>query len=246
MSGLITSKDNNVIKLIMQIKQKKFSREKNLCLVETFKIVKELYAKGLLAHIIVSEDKFHLLKDFNNIKIDIIKNSLCSYISDSMTSDGVFGICKLPNNTTVDYSKCLILDGIQDPSNVGDIIRSANAFGYKTIFAINSVYPYSFKCIRSSMGYIFDINYIETSYDELLKIKNEYNISFISADMNGDNVDDFDQKFDQFALIIGNEGNGVSDKLSGICDKTLSIPMQNGVESLNASVSAGVLMYLLR
>jgi len=243
---MITSKDNSVIKLMTQIKQKKYSKENKLCLVETYKIINELYSKQLLTHIVVSESKYNLVKHFKNIKIDIISDKLCNYLSDSSTSDGVFGICKIPENHDINYCRCLILDGIQDPSNIGAIIRSANAFGYTTIFAVNSVYPYSYKCIRASMGYIFDINFIDTSYDELLKIKKDNNMLFISADMNGEIVDRFIKNSQNIALIIGNEGNGVSDKLCNICDKTVSIPMQNGVESLNASVSAGILMYLLK
>lgn len=243
---MITSKDNEIFKLALKIKDKKYSKSNNLCLVETFKIINELCPKGLIKNILVREDKYHLVKDFKNVKIDILSDSLCSKLSDTVTNDGVFAICKIKIIDKIDYSKCLILDGIQDPSNLGAIIRSACAFGYNTIFAINSVYPYSFKCIRSSMGQIFNINYIDTTYENLFEIKKNYDITIITADMHGTDVSRLNKDYKNFAIVIGNEGKGVSDKISEISDKIVSIPMDNNVESLNASVSAGILMFILK
>lgn len=243
---MITSKDNDIIKLALKIKEKKHSKGLKLAFVETIKIVNELYSKNLLKHILVREDKVHLLESFKNVKIDVVSSKLSDMLADTVTTDGVFAICNIPSSKDVDYSKCLILDGLQDPSNIGAIIRSANAFGYKTIFAINSVYPYTTKCIRSSMGYIFDINYMDISYEDLLELKKNDNITIISADMDGVTIDKVNKDYTNFAIVIGNEGNGVSEKLMEISDKTVSIPMENNVESLNASVSAGILMYLLK
>jgi len=153
-------------------------------------------------------------------------------------------ICNMAEN--LDNCHILILDQVTDPQNIGAIIRSACAFGYNTIFAVNSVYPYSYKAIPSSMGYIFDVNYIDTTYDELIKIKNDNIITFISADMDGEIIDTPASIKENFAIIIGNEGQGISRELRNLSDKTFAIPMDNGVESLNASVSAGILMFLLK
>lgn len=243
---MITSKDNELIKLALKIKEKKHSKLKNLALVETIKIVKELYNKNIVRNILVREDKFHLVENLKGVKIDIISSKICEILSDTVTNDGLFAICEIPKNNCCDYSKCLILDGVQDPANIGAIIRSAYAFGYKTILAINSVYPYTFKCIRSSMGYVFDINYIDITCNDLLEIKKNNNITIITADMNGETISDIHKNFVNFAIVIGNEGNGVSDTLIDLSDKVVSIPMDNGVESLNASVCAGILMYLLK
>jgi len=241
---MITSKDNSVIKLMTQIKQKKYSKENKLCLVETYKIINELYSKQLLTHIVVSESKYNLVKHFKNIKIDIISDKLCNYLSDSSTSDGVFGICKIPENHDINYCRCLILDGIQDPSNIGAIIRSAMAFDFKSIIMLNGVYPYSAKVIRSSMGYVFDINIISYNISQLIDFleKNKYNL--VSADMSGTELKSFIPKF-PLALVIGNEGNGVSEELKKLSNQIVRIPMNNGVESLNAGVSASIIMYNL-
>ena len=243
---MITSKDNKTIKLVDKIKQKKYSRELSLCFVESIKIVKQLYNQDLVDTIILSEDRQNLLKTFNDCKIEVVSNNIAKYLSDSVSCDGVMAIAKIPTKNIADYSKCLILDNIQDPSNLGAIIRSARAFGYNTILAINSVYPYTFKCIRSSMGYIFDINYMDISLENLTKLKEENNLAIISADMNGVSIDDFKRPNGNYAIVIGNEGNGVSDEMMKLSDNIVSIPMLNNVESLNASVSASILMFNLK
>jgi len=243
---MITSKDNNLVKLAYQIKDKKFSKKHKLCLIESIKVVSELYLRGLITNILVTEDKYPLMAKYTKVKIDIISDSIANYLSDAVTSDGVFGICSIRSSSNIDYSKCIILDRIQDPSNIGAIIRSASAFGYNTILSIDSVYPYTYKCIRSSMGYIFQVNYIDIDFEDLIKLKNENNLYLISADMNGEIINECKVPSTNYAIVIGNEGQGISDDIMKISDKIIRIPMENSVESLNASVSAGIMMYILK
>lgn len=242
---MITSKDNNLIKLANQIKTKKFSREHGLCLVESIKIVSQLYLSGVVSNILVTEDKFPLVSKYTNAKIDIISDSIADYLSDTVTTDGVIAICKIPNQREHNFSRCLVLDRIQDPSNLGAIIRSAMAFGFKTILSIDSVYPYTYKCIRASMGYVFDIDILDVDYSNVLELKKKHHITFITADMDGVLVDQVGNIYNNIALVIGNEGQGVSLDMRNLSDTTVRIPMQNDVESLNASVSASILMYEL-
>lgn len=229
----------------MDIKDKKGSRKNSLCFVETYKVVKELIEKGLITQILVTEDKLELFNNVN-IPIETISYDIAKFLSDTITNDGVFGICKIKVKETLSYSKCLILDRIQDPSNLGAIIRSACAFGFKTILSINSVYPYSSKSIRSSMGYIFDVDFLDVSFEQLCNIKLNNNLTLYSADMNGIDIGEIDMPNGNFAIIIGNEGHGVDKRITNLSDKTISIPMENNVESLNASVSAGIIMYILK
>ena len=241
---MITSKDNNLIKLCNSIKTKKHSREMGLCLVESFKIVQELYLKGLITHILVVKEKYEFFKD-HNCKVEAVSDNIVNYLSDAVTSDGIFAISKIPSNSA-DFSRVVILDRIQDPSNIGAIIRSARAFGFNKILAINSVYPYSFKCIRASMGYIFDVDYNEITLDDLIDIRNKNNLSIVCADMNGVDISEFNTTSENIAIIIGNEGRGVDENLSILADSVVKIPMLNDVESLNASVSAGIIMFNLK
>ena len=242
---MITSKDNKLIKYLVSIKDKKQSRTDLVCLIETIKIVRQMLDKNMVTHIFCVEEKIGLFKDVN-IPIDIISNSIARYLSDASTTDGVFAICKISKPKLCDYSRCLVLDNIQDPSNFGAIIRSARAFGFNTILSVNSVYPYSFKSIRSSMGYVFDVNLLDVTYETIQKIKNEKDIKFVCANMSGVTIENFDVKSDNLAIIIGSEGKGVSETLRNLADYTVSIPMLNQVESLNASVSASIFMFNLR
>lgn len=243
---MITSKSNEFIKDIIKLKTKKYSKERGLCIVESIKLITELYNNRLLECIIVTESKYELVKSLDNVRIEIVSDNIFKFITDAVTPDGVLAICRIPLNKDISYKKCLILDRIQDPANMGAIIRSARAFGYNTILAIDSVYPYTFKTIRSSMGHIFGVNYIETNTNELKSLKDKYNIKFLTADMNGETIEKVKKISDNFAIIIGNEGRGVSDELSNMSDNIISIPMEMGVESLNASVSAGIIMYYLK
>lgn len=241
---MITSRDNKLIKYCIQVKDKKFSKAENFCLVETYKIVNELLAKKLLTRVFCTPSKKSLFADAS-VPVEIISDNIAKYLSDTMTTDGVFALCKIVN-TQLHSSRILILDNIQDPTNVGAIIRSACAFGFDEIYAIGSAYPYTPKCIRCSMGQIFNVSYNICNYDDLIKLKTDNNIKFVCADMSGVELDKFEHKDDKLAVIIGNEGQGVSDKLTNISDYCLSIPMQNNVESLNAGISASIIMYYLR
>ena len=196
--------------------------------------------------VILSEEKENFKSQFLNVKVEIVSNHIARYLSDSVSNDGVMAIVNIVNSCDIDYAKCLILDNIQDPSNLGAIIRSARAFGYNTIFSINYVYPYTFKAIRSSMGYVFDINIIDIDINHLLELKKLHNLTIISADMDGVSLDNVDKLSSNYAIVIGNEGQGISNEILNNSDLTVSIPMLNGVESLNASVSASILMYNLK
>ncbi|MBE5757364.1 MAG: RNA methyltransferase [Clostridiales bacterium] len=243
---MITSKDNKLIKYIDKIKNKKYSKQDGVCFVESIKIIRELYAKGLINCILLSEEKSYLKSEFEDIQIEIVSSSMAKLISETMTTDGVFAIAKIVASENVGYSKCLILDNIQDPSNLGAIIRSACAFGYTTIMSLNSCYPYTNKVIRSSMGYVFDVNFVDVDLNKLIDLKNSHNILLITADMDGVSIDKTSKPDGNFAIVIGNEGNGVSKEVLELSDKVVSIPMVNGVESLNASVSASIIMFNLK
>jgi TrmH family RNA methyltransferase len=137
----------------------------------------------------------------------------------------------------------LLLDGVADPSNVGAIIRTAVASGYKEVFLTSECADaFSPKAVRSSMSGVFRAKVMRGELGEILSV---IDCPIVVADMGGENV--FERKIQgKFCLVIGNEGRGVSDSLKTKADIIVSIPMQNDMESLNASVSAGILMYNLK
>jgi len=244
---LISSKQNDIIKYANSIKEPKYSKKYGECFVESEKVINELVLKNIVSTILVEENKLdkykHILHNFKG-KVFEITESISNYLTESVTSSGIFAFVKIPNNRQSVGDRILVLDNLQDPSNLGAIIRSAMAFDFKSIIMLNGVYPYSAKVIRSSMGYVFDINIISYNISQLIDFleKNKYNL--VSADMSGTELKSFIPKF-PLALVIGNEGNGVSQELKKLSNQIVRIPMNNGVESLNAGVSASIIMYNL-
>lgn len=244
---LISSKQNDIIKYANSIKEPKYSKKYGECFVESEKVVNELVGRNIVSTILVDENKTDKYKYILNVfkgKVYEITESISNYLTESVTSSGIFAFVKIPNNTSVVGDRILVLDNLQDPSNLGAIIRSAMAFNFKSIIMISGVYPYSAKVIRSSMGYVFDINLISYNTTQLIDFlqKNKYNL--VSADMSGVDLKGFKAQY-PLALVIGNEGNGVSSELKQLSKHVVKIPMDNNVESLNASVSASIIMYKL-
>lgn len=240
----ITSFSNEWLKNVAKLKDKKGSKEQGKCLVETYKVVKECIEKQLVTEVIMTKSQYKKHGQLYQQQT-IIEDTLATKLSTTTTTDGIFAIVTIPTHHKVKSNNILVLDHMQDPSNLGAMIRTALACDYKTIYLYNCTYPFSPKVIRSSMGYVFDIHFVNATYDDIVCLKNE-GYSCLCADMNGENVFQIKEHPARHILVIGNEGHGVSKELLSLVDKTLSIPMENHVESLNASVSAGIMMYQLK
>ena len=142
-------------------------------------------------------------------------------------------------------SRILILDDIQDPGNLGTIIRSSVAFNISDIIlSTNSVDLYNDKVIRSSEGMIYKINIIRTDLIKVIKKLKENNYLILGTNVR-DGVDVKEVNSSRFALIMGNEGNGVKEEILNLCDKNLYIKMNKNCESLNLGVATGILLYEL-
>ena len=245
---IIESKDNKIIKYAKQIQDKKYAELFGECFLETEKIVFDSLNKLDIKTILVSTSTIKKYKDrlkgFEN-KVFEITDILAKGLSKTESGANIFAIAKIKKND-LDLSKnIVVLENLQDPSNLGAIIRSALAFDFKNIIAINSCFAYSSKVIRSSMSYVFDINFKEMSFEEFKDFKNKNKICLYVADMGGENINKIKSIKNPIAFVVGNEGKGISKEMKAIADKIVAIPMKNDVESLNASVSASIIMNLL-
>lgn len=243
---MITSKQNEKIKFVKSLSQKKYRDEHGLYLAEGVKMVREALEKGKKVRSIVLTEKAERLIDLKgySAEILIVSDDVFYSISGESTPQGALAVIEKDENVLNSPKKsCLFLDGVSDPANVGAIIRTAVACGITEIYmATPCADAYSPKAVRASMSGIYSAKIYEGQAEELLKV---ITLPIYVADMNGENVFSFEAK-EQFCLVIGNEGHGVSALLKQKANRILSIPMQNGVESLNAGVSAGILMYLLK
>lgn len=247
---IITSKNNENILLIKKLSSKQKRKSLSLFLVEGIKVCLEaLSSNYVIKNTFVNSQKmydFAIEKGFSNIIQ--IESSLFNSISDTVTTQGIISVCEYKQNSFVlPKGNSLILDNIQDPGNLGTLIRTAVASDFIDIYMINCVDFANDKVIRSSMGAIFKANLINTTISKIVEEKPNFNSIFLSADMSGENL--FKTTFtdnNKYALIIGNEGNGIEQELFDISDKTISIPMQNNIESLNAGVSGSIIMYQIK
>ena len=162
-------------------------------------------------------------------------------ISTQVTGAKIIAVCHQIDKSDLS-DKIIVLDRLQDPGNLGTIIRSAVAFNFNTIVLSNdTVDIYNPKVVRSSEGMIFNINIIRSDIKEFLKNLDKSYLKVTTNVENGENIRNM--KIDKCALVIGNEGAGVSKEVASLCDKTVKINMNSNCESLNASVCASILMY---
>ena len=241
---MITSKQNPLIKQIRSLVDKKFRDRLGQYVVESVKLVKEALSLNLPVIAVVGTERALEGLALDGVRVESVSQEVFEYITTEVSPQGVLAVIEKPENKIISTSNsAILLDGVADPANVGAIIRTAVASGYETVYMTeDSADPFSPKAVRASMSGIFRVKIVRASREELLS---NLKLPVIVADMNGENLFDFECP-KEFCLIIGNEGHGVSKEFRERADKTVSIPMKNGMESLNAAVSAGLLMYTLK
>ena len=236
---MYSSTNNDFIKSIKKLNEKKYRDNTNTFLVEGEHLVLEAIKNNLVKYVIVRSDF-----DFDYDNKIIVTDKVLKYISNLNTPSGIMAVCnKLVSKEL--GNRIIVLDNIQDPGNLGTIIRSSVAFNFDTIVISNdSVDVYNSKVIRATQGMLFNVNIVVTDITSFLNdIKDEYKI--IGTDVvGGKNVSDF-KNLKKFAIIVGNEGQGMSNDTKKLCSDFVYIPMNQDCESLNVGVAASIIMYEL-
>ncbi|MDY2736654.1 TrmH family RNA methyltransferase, partial [Intestinibacter sp.] len=192
------------------------------------------------------------LLENKGIKIYKATNKIFLEMVDTENTQGILGVLKykekdLVNNINGDHQFVLILDRIQDPGNMGTIIRTADSAGVDAIILLKGcVDIYNPKVIRSTMGSIFDMNIIHATQDEAVDFLKENDFNIVSSYLQTDNYYHETNYEGKIALVIGNEANGINDDLISKSDKLIKIPIYGKAESLNAAISAAILMYEIK
>ena len=238
---LITSVQNKHIKELVRLKEKKYRDEVGAFLVETRHLVLEAYKAGLVKELILEEHEiFPLDVPTLYVSYDVLKK-----LSSLESPSSIMAVVDKREDKLDNFGeKVLILDRIQDPGNLGTIIRSAVAFNIDTIVCSkDTVDVYNPKVVRASQGMMFHIPILFRDLTDVIEIlkKRDYKIVGTSV-IDGHDVRDA-SIYSHFALVIGNEGQGMSDEVSSLCDEYLYIKMNENCESLNASVAASILLY---
>lgn len=232
---------NVEIKYLKKLNNKKYRKSEGLFLVEGCKLCEEVLNSSYQIKFTITSNEFKY-NDFPNVHVvdyDSLK-SICT----TVTPQDIVCVVYVPKTEpTVPKGNSLILDNLQDPGNIGTLIRSAMAFGFKDIYFIDCPDIYSEKVVRSSMGGIFKINSHIISRQQLIEDKTKICDFLLSTALNADILGEKHLPNKRIGVIIGNEGNGVSTELIQASDMAVKIPMTDMVESLNAGVAGSILMY---
>jgi TrmH family RNA methyltransferase len=250
----ITSKTNNIIKDTKRLFSSSKSRhEQNLFVLEgarlCFDVLNSLYSVDTVLY---TEELYAKYSDKVDslVKISdrayVITKEIADKLSDTTNPQGIFVVAKIMDTSReITRGKIIALDNVQDPSNVGAIIRSAEALGIDGIITYNSCDIFNPKTIRATMGSILRMNIIDTENleDCLSSLKgNGFKIYATVPDSNADKINDVDFSSD-VVCVIGNEANGVEENIKSIADRMITIPMLGRAESLNASVAGAITMW---
>ena len=252
---IITSKDNEIIKHIRKLKEKKYRYEYNEYVIEGVKIVEEAIKENAkIKQVIVCNDTTKTYEIPTHIMLEIAKFD-CIYVSDKIFNyitqvtnpQGIMAIIeKQDENMQIDYNQDIIvmLDDVQDPGNLGTILRTVDSIGLNQIIVSKGTADsFNSKVVRSTMGAIFRLKIIEE--EDLIKTIKElrkHHFKLLVTSLQTENSI-YDIDFSKKIIVIGNEANGVSKEIQDLADEKAKIPMLGRTESLNASVAAGIVMY---
>lgn len=238
---LITSTDNKKIKEIVKLKQKKYRNIENKFIIETENLIEEAYLENRL-------EEVYILENENiSLKLDCPIYEVTSKVMDkikSVNTSKILGIATKKENLEYIGKRYLMLDKVSDPGNLGTIIRSASAFDIDTIILSEDCCDvYNEKTIRATEGAIFKVNIITEDLEEAINNLKKLNINIYRTDVNaGKDITEISK--DNFCVIMGNESNGVSEKIKNQVEKSVHIKTNN-VESLNVAVATSIILYEL-
>lgn len=217
---------------------KKRVKDKTLIVLDTPKLIHDAMSRGIVPkHVFATNEQIN-----NFLGATLVGDSIIDLFSEVKTNAGVVAfVDPIHKSQKPPQGNFLVLDRVQDPGNVGTLIRSALGANFKDIYLVDSA-RVSTKVIRASMGAAFEENIYSLTRDEFLKFAKEQNLKLISADMDGENI--YETKgLKNVGIVLGNEGQGVCDEIANICQKTIKIPMNKSLESLNVGVSGSIIMF---
>lgn len=250
---MITSTANAQVKNLAQlIKKSKVRTEQGVYIVEGVKMFQEA-PRNEIVKVYISEELFEkgtLNASLKEVSYEVLKTEVFNHVADTKTPQGILCVLKqkkytLEQLTSGECPLLLVLENLQDPGNLGTMMRTAEGAGVTgVLLSRGCVDIYNPKTIRSTMGSIYRVPFLYT--DNLLEDMDKLHqqgITTYAAHLKGNGYYDEESYCGPTAFLIGNEGNGLTDELSEKAKRYIKIPMQGKLESLNAAVAAAILMY---
>lgn len=247
---IISSSNNSIIKHIKSLNIKKNREKYNQYIIDGLRIVKHAIENNENIECIIITKEFKKSDNYKELSLKqykkyIVDTKIMKILAETENPQGIIAIINKKEKTLDDLGDILILDRIQDPGNMGTLIRTADAAGFSTVIIVKgSTDPFSQKSLRSTMGSIMVLNilYSDDIVSDIMELKKKGYIVYSSALDNGINFRKINFNKSKI-LIVGNEANGISKSLLNISNKKIYIPMTGAVESLNASIAGAILMF---
>ena len=239
---MITSTSNPKIKELCKLKQKKYRDLKRCYLVEGAHLVEESHRAGVLVEVVTSQPQLYQYENMIEVSDEVIAK-----LAFTNSPQPIIGICQMKIQAfDLKKSRYVLLDDLQDPGNIGTIVRTALAFNYDgVILSENSVDLYNDKFIRSTQGACFHIPCIKANLVEVIKQLHDEGVRVVGKSLHDAKEINTIQGLKKVAIVLGNEGNGVSEKVLECCDQNVYIPIQKA-ESLNVAIAGGICMFHFR
>ncbi|QWV87257.1 RNA methyltransferase [Streptococcus parasuis] len=241
---IIRSKTNNLVKQVKKLQQKKYRTSSYL--IEGWHLLEEAMEAGAkIEHIFVEEEYFEKVAGLANVTV--VSPEIMQDLADSKTPQGLVAQLALPSQLlpeTLD-GKFLVLEDVQDPGNVGTMIRTADAAGFDGVFLSDkSADIYNMKVLRSMQGSHFHLPVYRMSIFSILTALKSNQIQILATTLSSQSVDYKEiTSNSSFALVMGNEGQGISDLVADEADQLVHITMPGQAESLNVAIAAGILLF---
>lgn len=251
---MITSTKNQKIKNIMKLMtSSKARKEQDVFIVEGIRMFKEIDKNDYVEGFVSSDFYTNNLEYLNNCNktYEIVEDKVFQQMSGTLTPQGIMAVVRQKHYTLADIvpadkpSHIIVCENLQDPGNLGTIIRCGEGAGITgVIMTKNTVDIYNPKTIRSTMGSIFRIPFMYTDdLENTISQLKEKNVKLLAAHLKGTKCYDEVNYKGSVGFLIGNEGNGLTDKTTELADEYILIPMEGKVESLNAAIASSILMY---
>lgn len=238
---MIQSLQNSRVKEWVRLHNKKERDRKGQFLIEGDHLLEEALKAGVVETIITDEDR-----DEREVPVIHVTDGIMKKISENVSAVHVIGVCRMKEPEVKKFNRLLLLDGLQDPGNVGTLIRTAVSFGFDGVYlSEESCDLYNEKTIRSTQGALFHIPVIRTDLSDLIDQLQKEHVTVIASALDASENMENIEPCSEMAFVVGHEGRGVSKKIQMKSDLRLRIEM-DGFESLNAAVAGGIIMYRYR
>ena len=247
----ITSVNNSFIKELLLLKDKQVRKEKNLFIVEGYHLVEEAFKHQLLDSVLSTEKS--VLDSIDITNKYLVSDAVIKKLSTTKTPQNIIGVVKNCINSSFDNLllrndlKVIILDNINDPGNLGTIIRTSAALGYDAVIAsLETVDFYNEKVLRATQGAIFKIPLVKGKLVDLINNLKSNGIYIYGTSLKSSKSITEVLKQQKYGIVVGNEAQGVRDEVLALCDQNIILPMEKDVESLNVGIAAAILMWELK